>query len=174
VKIKKFFYIRKLKKKFPKVVFGSNFYIENYQFLNNLYIGKYVYIGANAIWALKGKIIIGSNVIIGPRSIFWTYNHNYESKNFIPYGGPEEDIVKNITIHDNVWIGMNVTLLPGVTVAEGAVIAANSVVTKDVPECAVVAGNPAKIIKYRDKSLFYKLKKENKLYLKFKFNKEIK
>ncbi len=55
----------------------------------------------------------------------------------------------NITIENDVWIGSNVTIMSGVTIGNGAVIAAYSVVTKDVPSYAVVAGNPAVIKKYR-------------------------
>lgn len=54
---------------------------------------------------------------------------------------------KPIKICSDVWIGMNCTILKGVTIGKGAVIGANSVVTKDVPEFTVVAGNPAKVIK---------------------------
>jgi acetyltransferase-like isoleucine patch superfamily enzyme len=50
---------------------------------------------------------------------------------------------------NDVWVGANVTVMPGVTIGNGAVLAANSVVTKDVPDYAVVGGNPARIIKYR-------------------------
>ncbi|MDJ1473722.1 acyltransferase [Cytophagaceae bacterium DM2B3-1] len=53
-----------------------------------------------------------------------------------------------ITIKDKVWIGFNSIILKGVTIGEGAIIGAGSVVTKDVPDFAVVAGNPAQIIKY--------------------------
>lgn len=53
-----------------------------------------------------------------------------------------------IVIRDKVWVGFNVIILKGVTIGTGAVVAAGSVVTKDVPDYAVVAGNPAKIIKY--------------------------
>ena len=53
-----------------------------------------------------------------------------------------------IVIKDKVWIGFNSIIMKGVTIGEGAVVAAGSVVTKDVPEYAVVGGNPAKIIKY--------------------------
>ncbi|MGC8751800.1 DapH/DapD/GlmU-related protein, partial [Hydrotalea sp.] len=53
-----------------------------------------------------------------------------------------------IKIADKAWIGFNVIILKGVTIGEGAIVGAGSVVTKDVPPYAVVAGNPAKIIKY--------------------------
>ena len=53
-----------------------------------------------------------------------------------------------IRIKDKAWIGFNAIILKGVTIGEGAIVGAGSVVTKDVPDYAVVAGNPAKIIKY--------------------------
>jgi acetyltransferase-like isoleucine patch superfamily enzyme len=52
-----------------------------------------------------------------------------------------------VIIKDNAWIGFNSIILKGVTIGEGAIVGAGSVVTKDVPDFAVVAGNPAKIIK---------------------------
>ena len=55
-----------------------------------------------------------------------------------------------VTIGDDVWVGANSVILPGTTIHNGAVIAAGSIVTKDVPEYAIVAGNPAKVIKYRE------------------------
>jgi len=54
---------------------------------------------------------------------------------------------KAVTIGDNVWIGGSVTILPGVTIGSGVTIGAGAVVTKDVPDNVVVAGNPARIIK---------------------------
>jgi Acetyltransferase (isoleucine patch superfamily) len=59
-------------------------------------------------------------------------------------------VVKNapIVIKDKVWIGFNSIIIKGVTIGEGAVIGAGSVVTKDVPDYAVVGGNPAKVLKY--------------------------
>ena len=54
-----------------------------------------------------------------------------------------------VIIGSDVWIGANSVILDGVTICDGAVIGAGSVVTKDVPERAIVAGNPARIIKYR-------------------------
>ena len=59
---------------------------------------------------------------------------------------PEMDIME-VVIGNHCWIGQNATILKGVTVGEGAIIAANSVVTDDVPEHALVAGVPARVIK---------------------------
>lgn len=55
-----------------------------------------------------------------------------------------------IIIKNKAWIGFNVIILKGVTIGEGAIVAAGSVVTKDVPDFAVVAGNPARIVKYTE------------------------
>lgn len=56
---------------------------------------------------------------------------------------------KKVIIGNDVWIGENVTLLPSVKIGNGAIISAGSIVTKDVPDYAIVGGVPAKIIKYR-------------------------
>ena len=61
----------------------------------------------------------------------------------------EEHDKRIIHIGNDVWIGANACIMPGVTVGDGAVIGAGAIVTKDVPPFAVVAGNPAKVIKYR-------------------------
>lgn len=53
------------------------------------------------------------------------------------------------TVGNDVWIGCNVVILPGVTIGDGAVVAAGSIVTKDVPPYAIVAGSPARVLRYR-------------------------
>ena len=58
--------------------------------------------------------------------------------------------------------------MPGITIGDGAVIGAGSVVAHDVPKGAVVAGNPAKILKYRDINKFDELVKDGKEYIKLK------
>ncbi len=59
-----------------------------------------------------------------------------------------EVVARPIRIGRNVWIGFDVCVLPGVTIGEGAIVGARSVVTQDVPPYSVVAGNPARLIKY--------------------------
>ena len=56
--------------------------------------------------------------------------------------------MKPVVIEDFVWCGANVTILPGVKIGEGAIVGAGSVVVKDVPKYAVVAGNPARVISH--------------------------
>ena len=69
---------------------------------------------------------------------------HYNEKNIISSKG-------NVIIGNDVWIGINTTIMSGVSIGDGAIIGANSVVTKDVEDYEVVAGNPAKHIKYRFK-----------------------
>lgn len=82
-------------------------------------------------------------------------NHDFKKVcqgriNGIPYSRPELTRRKGqIIIMNDCWIGEKVTILSGVTIGNGAVVAANSVVSKDVPPYAIVAGNPAKVIGYR-------------------------
>lgn len=84
----------------------------------------------------------------------------------LPYDAIYE--VKDVHIGENVWIGADVSIMPGVTIGEGAVVAACACVTKDVPVCAVVGGNPARVLKYRDRERYESLKASDSIYLKLK------
>ena len=64
----------------------------------------------------------------------------------------------DVIIDDYVWIASRVTILPGVHIGRGAVVASGAIVTKDVPECAIVGGVPARIIGERKSKLHYNLK----------------
>lgn len=89
------------------------------------------------------QITIGNNVTFGRNvSILDSDFHCIRDEN-------NEVINPSLPVHigDNVWLGQSVTILKGVTIGNGAIIASNSVVTKDVPAKAIVAGNPAKVIK---------------------------
>ncbi|MBP3710262.1 MAG: CatB-related O-acetyltransferase [Treponema sp.] len=66
------------------------------------------------------------------------------------FGVEREALSKgDIVIEDDVWVGENALILSGVTIRQGAIVAAGAVVTKDVEPYSIVAGIPAKIIKYR-------------------------
>jgi acetyltransferase-like isoleucine patch superfamily enzyme len=107
-----------------------------------------------------GGVVIGDYFHTGKGLTIFTSNHDYDQGEKIPYG--DKAVLREVVIGNWVWCGANVTIVPGVHIGDGAVIGSGAVVTKDVPECAVVGGNPAKIIKYRDKEHFYKLKEEHK------------
>ena len=97
-----------------------------------------------------GILLIGEDADIGPYTHIWTLQHDPDCPDHGTKGG-------DVTIGDHVWIASRVTILPGVTVGRGAVVACGSVVTKDVPENAIVAGVPAKVIGQRKNPLTYQL-----------------
>lgn len=103
-------------------------------------IGNYFHSGTNV------KIMLGS--------------HDYDHDDKIPYGNKHTN--KKVIIDDFVWLGSDVIISGNVHIGEGAIVAIGSVVVKDVPPCAIVGGNPAKVIKYRDVEHFEKLKREGK------------
>lgn len=97
---------------------------------------------------VRGPLTIGDNVMMGPEVVIMTGDHNTQRTD-IPMceqGFPED---KPVHIGNDVWIGYRVIILPGVTIGNGVIIGAGAVVTKDVPDYAVVGGVPARIIKYR-------------------------
>ena len=111
-------------------------------------LGDYSGLGINC--KVRGPLSIGNNVMMGPDVIIYTENHE-TSRTDIPMRGQGSTPPKRVTISDDVWIGARVVILPGVTVGHVAIIGSGAVVTKDVPEYAVVGGVPAKVIKYRNK-----------------------
>lgn len=115
-------------------------------------IGNDVFIGRNCnIQSEEGLILIGNHVMFGPGVNIHGVDHDITVSD-IPmksrprYAG-KRGIVK---IGDDVWVGANAIILKDVEIGNGAVVAAGSVVTHDVPENAIVAGNPAKLIRYRN------------------------
>lgn len=110
----------------------------------------------------SGGVKIGRYFHPGRGLTIFSTNHNYESIESIPYGSTS--ILKPVIIKDFVWVGANVTIVPGVIIEEGAIIGAGAVVTKNVPKGAVVGGNPATIIKYRNLTLFDELKRNGKFF----------
>ena len=109
-------------------------------------IGKNVVILNGFQCMSAGGLTIDDNTMISLNCTIATNNHDMYDRKIIT--------CKPVHIKKNVWIGVNVTILPGVTIGENAVVGAGAVVTKDVPDCAVVVGNPAKVIRYLDKDKF--------------------
>lgn len=109
-----------------------------------------------------GEVSIGNYFHSGMYVKIITQNHRYEEADSIPYD--KVRIKKKTIIKDFVWIGQDVTIIPGITIGEGAIVGAGSVVVKDVPDYAIVGGNPAKVIKYRDIDAFLALKAQKKFF----------
>ena len=143
----------------PAIIVGSR----------NIFLEDNVSIGAfSIITAPQTHITIKKNSYSGPRLFISTGNH-YCKKGFFSRLLTEQDKIKDkvclnwdVVIEEDVWIGANVSILCK-NIGRGAIIAAGSVVKKDVPPYAVVAGVPAKVIKYRF-SIQEILEHEQKLY----------
>ena len=131
-------------------------------FGKHVFLGNHVNFNDNVFINGSGKVSIGNYFHTGVNLTIISTNHNFENAASIPYD--KIRINKPVTIKDFVWCGNNVTIIPGITIEDGAIIAAGSVVVKDVPACAIVGGNPAQIIKYRNKEEFYKLKEQKKFF----------
>lgn len=114
-------------------------------FGNRVKFGKGVFINHSAILSASGGIEFEDGSMAAPGLRVATINHDMNERHAIyTYG--------KVTVKKNAWIGMNVTICPGVTIGEYAVVAAGAVVTKDVPDYAVVGGVPAKVIRMQDPS----------------------
>ena len=112
-----------------------------------LIIGDNVGISPNCFIQVRGTVQIGDNVLFGPGVKLFSESHNFEDPGkFINEQGETR---KGVIIEDGVWVGSDVTILDGVTIGSNSIIAAKSLVNKDVPSFSIVAGIPAKVIKYR-------------------------
>jgi maltose O-acetyltransferase len=118
----------------------------NIQIGDNSVINKYCTLDGRG-----GKIIIADNVDVAQEVNIWTAEHDPNDRNHDARTG-------NVIIEDHCWIASRVTILPGVTIHRGAVVSCGAVVTKDVPEMAIVGGIPAKIIAIRNNDCKYILK----------------
>jgi acetyltransferase-like isoleucine patch superfamily enzyme len=110
-----------------------------------LIIGKDVYIGHYNNIRCSKRIVIGSGTKIAQFVTIVDLNYDVSKK----YLNFNEAIKKEVIIGENVWIGSNSVILAGVTIGNHSVIAAGSIVTKNVLENTIVAGNPAELIRKR-------------------------
>lgn len=109
-------------------------------------IGKNVYINGNCLMMSRGGITIEDDVQIAANASLISNNHDFYERQILT--------CKPILIKRGAWIGAGATILPGVTVGKFAVVGAAAVVTRDVPDYAVVVGNPARVTKILDESKF--------------------
>ncbi len=106
-------------------------------------IGKNFFANYNCVMIDVAKIEIGDDCMFGPNVSIYTAGHPIHPvtrKSGYEYG-------KGVTIGNNVWIGGSVTIVPGVHIGNNVVIGAGSVVTTDIPDMVVAAGNPCRVIR---------------------------
>jgi len=141
----------------------------SFKHLETMELGSRVFIGAGAYLQgrFDGRCVIGDNVWIGPQAYFDARDLVLED--YVGWGpgakvlgsahtGVPADVpivqtdleIRPVRVRAEADIGTNAVLLPGVTVGKGAIVGAGAVVTKDVPAYAIVAGVPARFIRWRD------------------------
>lgn len=125
------------------VYFGTGEYVR---------LGNYSSLGKN-FKVYNTVLTIGDYVMMGPDIMIMGGGHNFSDTTIpmIKQGGKGRS---SLVIQDDVWIGARVTILGSVgLIGKGAIIGAGAVVTKAVPDYAIVAGNPARVIRYRTKNV---------------------
>lgn len=134
-----------------RIVMGKNVMIDEHvciKYPERMKIGNNSFIGRGTMIQSSGNVDIGSDVIIGPFVKIWSSDHVIENLE-VPIH-KQGHIFGKVVIEDDVWIGTGAIVLKGIVIRRGAVVAAGSVVTKDVCKYAVMAGNPARVIRYRN------------------------
>jgi acetyltransferase-like isoleucine patch superfamily enzyme len=127
---------------------------KSYFLYKTISIGNHVSIGRGAMFmASESSIKIGDNVMFAPNVSIVGGNHSTHivGKLMADYKLSDKLATDDlpVIIEDDVWVGTGACILNGVTIHRGAIVAAGAVVTKDVPPYSIVAGVPAKVIKYR-------------------------
>ena len=138
----------------PSVQLGANFTVGG---AKNVFLYEGVSIGGGHISATNAKFVMKKNSVSSTGLMVRTGNHIQEVGKWFRYiddayklshSAPCE-YDKDVTVEEDVWLGVNVTLLSGVTVGRGSIVAAGAVVSKDVPPYSIVGGVPAKFIKFK-------------------------
>ena len=112
-----------------------------------LFLGENIQTNDHVHIACASRVTIGSDTLIASRVYISDHDHDFSNISERPIDWPLK--TKNVLIGSGCWIGEGVAILKGVNLGNGCVVGANSVVTKSFPAGSVIAGVPARIIKYR-------------------------
>jgi len=135
-----------------------------YSSTHNIEFGNDVHIGPGCLLDGAGGITIGNGVIFAPECVVFSRSHNFDHElTALPFDNVV--LTSKVCIGEYCWLGYGVTVLPGVTIGDGAIVGAGAVVSRDVPACAIAVGNPARIVKYRDKDTFRRLAKKDNAFV---------
>lgn len=116
---------------------------------SNIHIGANVYIGPLSFLSADDvRVDIGDDTVIGPGLYLIAGDHEFSIPG-VSFAEAPRGRNEPIFIGRNVWIGARATILKGVTIGDGAIVGAGSVVTRDIEPYAIVAGNPARFIRWR-------------------------
>jgi virginiamycin A acetyltransferase len=136
------------------VLEGSDIIRDNVQMFGKVHVGRYTAINGHSLLH-GGEITIGRYCEFAPYVTIYALNHGMDYITTYNHKTLFEGRLKTLSgdnpvrIGHDVWIGHGAMILPGVTIGHGAVIGASAVVTKDVEDYAIAAGNPARLIKKR-------------------------
>jgi maltose O-acetyltransferase len=112
--------------------------------------GDHLSINTGALLDGRGGIEIGNGVMIGPNTVIVSSTHQFDRTD-VPMTSLDH-LMQPVRIMDDVWIGAQAFIKGGVTIGTGVVVAAGAVVLGDVPDHAMVGGNPARVLKFRNKT----------------------
>lgn len=110
---------------------------------SHIEVGKNFFANYNCTILDVAKVTIGDNCFMAPNVAIYTAGHPI----YPDVRSAMWEYGKQVTIGDNVWIGGNTVICPGVNIGSNVIIGAGSVVTKDIPDWAVAAGNPCKVLR---------------------------
>lgn len=110
---------------------------------NKISFGNHFYANTDLTILDENYVTIGDNVYLAPHVSIYTAGHPIDAK----VRNTDLEYAKPVTIGNDVWIGGNVVINPGVTIGNNVVIGSGSVVTKDIPDGVIAAGNPCRVIR---------------------------
>ena len=122
---------------------------------DRVFFGNHFYANTDLTILDENNVIFGDNVFLAPHVSIYTAGHPIDAD----IRNTEVEYAKPVKIGSNVWIGGNACIMPGVTIGDNVVIGAGSVVTKDIPDNVIAAGNPCRILRTiteEDRDFYYR------------------